>query len=74
MENESGTTGNLTSGPIEATPAQEPLSPMQKLGLIQAIAQLDMLSQVFPNAPKRVQDAHREFIASLKEWCGPDAG
>ena len=46
-----------------------PLDAVQKMGILQAVAQLEMLSQIFPSAPERVRIAHKEFIASLKEWA-----
>jgi hypothetical protein len=45
------------------------LTPEQKVGILSAVAQLEMLSQVFPSAPERVAKAHKEFMDALKEWA-----
>lgn len=45
------------------------LDPAQKAGVLQAVAQLEMFSQLFVGAPERVLNASKEFIESLKEWA-----
>jgi len=50
----------------KTTPEQDA---MRKAGLLQAIGQLDMLIQVFGEAPERVKNAAKEFRAALKEWA-----
>jgi hypothetical protein len=50
-------------------PTASPNDAMRKAGLLQAITQLDMLIQVFGEAPERVKNAAKEFRAALKEWA-----
>jgi hypothetical protein len=50
----------------KATPEQ---NAMRKAGLLQAISQLDMLIQMFGEAPKRVLESATEFKEALKEWA-----
>lgn len=59
---------NTPATPTPA-PAVEALTPLQKVGLLQAVAQLDMLVSMFPNAPERVKKAGEEFRDSLKDWA-----
>jgi hypothetical protein len=57
-----------TRNSLNAIPAPS-LDAAQKMGILQAVAQLEMLSQIFPSAPERVRIAHKEFVTSLKEWA-----
>lgn len=41
----------------------------RKAGLLSAITQLDMLLQMFGDAPERVKKAAGEFRDALKEWA-----
>lgn len=60
-----------TSSKPSATvvPDKATMDAQQKAGLFQAVTQLDMLLQFFPNAPKRVEAAGKEFRDALKEWA-----
>jgi hypothetical protein len=42
----------------------------QKAMLLQAIAQLDMLVEMFSGAPEKVKTAAVNFRDALKEWAG----
>lgn len=44
-------------------------SAMEKVMLLQAIAQLDMLVEMFQSAPERVKKSAVEFRDALKEWA-----
>jgi len=50
-------------------PVDAAIDPAQKVMLMQAITQLDMLALAFANAPERVKKASQEFSESLKEWA-----
>lgn len=54
------------NGGLHAVPQ---ITDMQKAGLLQAVTQLEMLSMIFPNAPERVIQTHKEFVESMKEWA-----
>ena len=52
---------------------QTKMDPAQKAGLVQVLAQMDMLVLMFADkAPDRVKNAAKEFRDALQEWH--DAG
>jgi len=50
------------------TPENPSQNAAKKVALLQAVAQLDMLLQMFGDVPDRVKETAKAFRDSLKEW------